>query len=255
MKKSLIIATSILGLSLLLCSCNTLSGIEKEKTDDGFIQSTDLVYKTVKIEHPSLVPNFDVGKFNVYGNKQFENIQAYILDDKFYLEADYGNKSRKTLKIDTVMFFTTRNKIAFSNVEKDLPNTYYNFKDIDGLSYENLKVILSPEDMNLLGRFLIADDVYIAFAGERGRTDLFKLTKKVKRSMLAVINKLNKINNQPVIEEPKPEPKAKPVDETTSEENAESEEATEEKTAAADETVETSTETGPIAATESTNKE
>ena len=79
--------------------------------------------------------------------------------------------------------------------------------------------------MNLLGRFLIADEVYIAFAGERGRTDLFKVSKKIKRSMLAVINKWNKINNQPVIEEPKPEPK--PEAEKTEEETVEAEESTE----------------------------
>lgn len=238
MKKSLLIATSLLGLSLIFTSCSTLSGIDKEKTDDGFIQSHDLVFDTVKIEHPALVPDFDVGKYNLYGNKQFENIQAYIFNDQFYLEADYGNKCREALNLDTIMFFTKRNKIAFANADKDLPNTYYKFYNADGLTYENLKVILTPEDMNQLGRFLIADEVYISFAGERGRTDLFKLSKKLKKSMLAVINKWNRLNDQPVIEEPKPEPKVEPVETseeaaseeaentTTTEDNASTEEVT-----------------------------
>lgn len=229
MKKSLAILTSLIGLSLIFTSCGTLSGINKEKTDDGFIKSHDLVYNTIRYEHPSLVPNFDVGKYNLYGNKQFENIQAYIFEDKFYLEADYGNKSRKSLNIDTIMFFTKRNKIAFTNQEKNA-DTYYKYRDETGLEFENLKVILTPEEMNQLGRFLIADEVYISFGGERGRTDLFKLSKKIKKSMLAVINKWNRLNDQPVIEAPKPEPKAKPeseaenTEETTEEQEAENQE-------------------------------
>lgn len=217
MKKSLLLATSLVAVTLIFSSCSTLSGINKEKTEDGFIKSHDLVYDTIRYDHPSLVPAFDVGKFNIYGNKQFENIQAYIFNDTFYLEADYGNKSRDSLNIDTIMFFTTRNKIQFKNADPNLPNTYHSFRDIDGLTYENLKVSLTPEDMNLLGRFLIADDVYIAFAGERGRTDIFKLSNKLKKSILAVINKWNKLNNQPVIEPPKPEPKPEPAKETTEE--------------------------------------
>lgn len=224
MKKSSLIAISLLGISLILSSCSTLSGIEKEKTSDGFIKSHDLVYDTVKYEHPALVPNFGIGKFNVYQNKQFENIQAYILNDSFYLEADYGNKSRNTLNIDTIMFFTKRNKIALTNKE-NLPNTYHKFSGTDGLTYENLKVILTPEEMNLLGRFLIADEVYISFAGERGRTDLFKLSNKLKKSMLAIINKWNSLNNVPVIQE---------------EQNTETAESTENnETTATPETIET----------------
>lgn len=208
MKKSFYIICITL-LAVVFTSCNSLSGIEKEKTTDGFIKSHDLVADTIRYEHPALVPDFDVGKYNINGNKQFENIQAYIYEDKFYLEADYGNKGRKYLNLDTIMFFTKRNMIEFSNEDKNLPNTYYKFQDIDGLTYENLKVGLSEENMNLLGRFLVADDVYIAFRGERGRTDLFKVSKKIKRSILAVINKWNKLNDKPIIEEPKPEPKPK----------------------------------------------
>lgn len=217
MKKSLLILLSLTIFSVILSSCSTLTAIDKEKTEDGFIQSNDLVYKTTKIEHPSLVPAFDVGKYNLFGNKQFENIQAYILDNVFYLEADYGNKPRKALYMDTIMFFTTRNKIEFKTANKDL-TTYYNFDDFDGLRYENLKVVLTPEEINLLGRFLIADEVYIAFAGDRGRTDLFKISNKVKKSMLELINKWNKLNNQPEIEMPKPEPKVAPAEEENKEE-------------------------------------
>lgn len=222
MKKSLKLVTLLLSLSLLHISCSSISGIEKEKTNDGFIKSKDLVFGTEKIQHPSLIPNFGIGKFNLNGNKQFENIQAYILDNEFYLEADYGNKSRESLNIDTIMFFTTRNKIAFTNEIKNAPNTFYKFYDTDGLTYENLKVKLTPENAQLLGRFLIADEVYISFVGERGRTDLFKVDKKLKKSMLAVINKLNKINNAPVIEEETAVKKQEQKEEISDKENTES---------------------------------
>lgn len=212
MKKSLLIVAGIVGLSLIFASCSSISGIEKNKQDDGFIQSEDLVYNTVRYDHPSLIPNFDVGKYNVYNNKQCVNLQAYIYEGDFYLEADYGTKSRKALNIDTIIFFTKKSKISFTNEQPDLPNTFYKYNDESGLAFENLKVKLTPEEMNLLGRYLLADEVYISYAGERGRTDVYKISKKIKKSMLMVINKWNKLNNQPTIEAPKPEPKKQPVE-------------------------------------------
>lgn len=212
MKKSLFIIT---GLVMILSSCATTNGMKKEKIDLGLVRYTDAVMDTVRYEHPKLVPNPDSGKFNLHKGADSENINAYIENNQFFIEASYECKSPELLKLNSIIFVGGDEKLTFKKTRvlpsdldvndyhyEQLINPYFSYSSVNNYSYEEFKMLLSEEEVDALSNLLEAGVVSVCFVGERGRTDLFKLSKKVNVALRTMIEKYDYL----LYGEPEPEP-------------------------------------------------
>ena len=212
MKKSLFI---IAGLVVALTSCASTNGLKKEKVDDGLIRYSDVVTETVRYEHPKLVPNADSGKFNLHKGADSENINAYIENNTFFIEAAYECKSPELIKINSIVFMSGDEKLEFKKTRvlptdldvndynyEQLINPYFSYSSVNNYSYEEFKMILSEDEVDDLSNLLEAGTVSVCFVGERGRTDLFKLNKKVTVALRTMIEKYDYL----LYGEPEPDP-------------------------------------------------
>ena len=198
MKKCLLILVSAVT---LLTGCATTNGLKKEKTDSGVIKYSDIVTETIKYEHPALATNSVKSKFNLHRGSDAENLNAYIINGQFFLEAAYECKSPDLLKINSIVFIGDE-KLVFKKTRvlptdldiadyhyEELINPYFSYTSVNNFSYEDFKVMLTKEDVEMLSRLLESPSVYVSFVGERGRTDLYKMSKKVKIALRTMIEK------------------------------------------------------------------
>ena len=214
MKKCILIAISLV---MMLTSCATTNGVKKEKIDDGLVRYSDVVLDTIRYEHPKLVPDSNSGKFNLHKGADSENINAYIENNTFYIEAAYECKSANLIKINRIIFMGGDEKLEFKKTRvlpsdldvedyhyEQLINPYFSYASVDEYSYEEFKMMLTEEEVDQLSSILEAGTCYVAFAGERGRTDLYKLNKKVLLALRTMIEKYDYLlygEPEPIIEE------------------------------------------------------
>ena len=211
MKKCLFVT---IGLVLMLTSCASTNGLKKEKVDDGLIKYTDAVTETIRFEHPKLVPDVDGGKFNLHKGQDSENINAYIDNGQFFIEAAYECKSPNLLKINSIVFISGEEKVVFKKARltptdleltdysfEEFVNPYFSYSSVDNYSYEEFKMMLTEDEVDQLSNLLETGNTSVAFVGERGRTDLFKLNKKITVALRSMIEKYDYL----LYGEPEPE--------------------------------------------------